>query len=110
MNYPIVSWGAQWYESNSQIEVLVDDLQEIDFHVESLVQGSVKTETISLDHLPKRAEYSTRLQIETLFLNEKTCKVTVKDAGFGEFFPATDFQEEKIIHLGGNDGKFSSLS
>ena len=51
-----------------------------------------------------------RLQIETLFLDEKTCKVTVRDAGFGEFFPATDFQEEKIIHLGGNDGKFSSLS
>lgn len=110
MNYPIVSWGAQWYESNSQIEVLVDDLQEIDFHVESLVQGNVKTETISLEHFPKRAEYSSRLQIETLFLDEKTCKVTVKDAGFGEFFPAADFQEEKIIHLGGNDGKFSSLS
>ena len=31
-------------------------------------------------------------------------------AGFGDFFPATDFREEKIIHLGGNDGKFNSLS
>ena len=51
-----------------------------------------------------------RLQIETLFLDEKTCKITVRDAGFGEFFQPTDFQEEKIIHLGGNDGKFNSLS
>ena len=26
-----------------------------------------------------------RLQIETLFLDEKTCKITVRDMGFGEF-------------------------
>ena len=51
-----------------------------------------------------------RLQIETLFLDEKTCKITVRDMGFGEFFLPTDFQEEKIIYLGGNDGKFGSLS
>ena len=51
-----------------------------------------------------------RLQIETLFLDEKTCKITVRDVGFGDFFLPTDFQEEKIIHLGGNDGKFISLS
>ena len=63
-----------------------------------------------MEKFPKRAEYSMRLQIETLFLDEKTCKITVRDAGFGEFFQPTDFQEEKIIHLGGNDGKFNSLS
>ncbi len=51
-----------------------------------------------------------RLQIETLLLDEKTCKITVRDVGFGEFFLPTDFHEEKIIHLGGNDGKFGSLS
>ena len=45
-----------------------------------------------------------------LFLDEKTCKITVRDVGFGDFFMATDFQAEKIIHLGGNDGKFNSLS
>ena len=47
---------------------------------------------------------------ETLFMDEKTCKIIVRDMGFGEFYPATDFQKEKIIHLGGNDGKFSSMS
>jgi hypothetical protein len=33
-----------------------------------------------------------------------------KDAGFGEFFPATDFMVEKVIHLGGSNGQFNSLS
>ena len=44
-----------------------------------------------------------------MFLNEKTCKISFQDIGFGEFFPATDFYEEKEIHLGGNDGQFNSL-
>ena len=108
--YPIVSWGDHWYESNNRWEVLLEDTQDIELHIESLVQGTLQTEFISLEKMPKRGEYSMRLQIETLFLDEKTCKVIVRDVGFGEFFPPTDFQEEKIIHLGGNDGKFNSLS
>ncbi len=108
--YPIVSWGAHWYESNNRWEVLLEDTEDIELHVESLVQGTMQTEVIPLGRLPKRGEYSMRLQIETSFLDEKTCKITVRDVGFGEFFPPTDFQEEKIIHLGGNDGKFNSLS
>lgn len=110
MWYPIVSWGAQWYECNNQWEVLVEDMDSIELHVESLVQGSLRNEVISLEKFPKRAEYSMRLQIETLLLDEKTCKITVRDVGFGEFFLPTDFHAEKIIHLGGNDGKFGSLS
>lgn len=110
MWYPIVSWGSQWYESNNQWEVLLENLDDIEFHIESLVQGTLRTEVISLEKFPKRAEYAMRLQIETLFLDEKTCRITVKDMGFGEFFLPTDFQEEIVIHLGGNDGKFGSLS
>ncbi len=110
MWYPIVSWGAQWYESDNQWEVLLEDVQDIELHIDSLVQGTMRTEVIPMKHFPERSEYSMRLMIETSFLDEKTCKVSVKDVGFGEFFASTDFYEEKIIHLGGNDGKFSSLS
>ncbi|HJB94182.1 MAG TPA: hypothetical protein H9765_00955, partial [Candidatus Mediterraneibacter intestinigallinarum] len=89
---------------------LCEDMDEIEFHIESLIQGNVRTEKISLAQLPKRSEYSVRLQLETLFLDNKTCRISVRDAGFGDFFPATDFHAEKTIHLGGNDGKFNSLS
>ena len=100
MWYPIVSWGNHWYESNNQWEVLMEDVEDIELRIESLVQGNVRTETLSLDGFPKRAEYSMRLQLETLFLDEKTCRISVRDAGFGDFFPATDFHAEKTIHLG----------
>ena len=108
--YPIVPWGSHWYEADGQWEVLLEDTSDIEIHVESLATGELEAETVSLAGLPERKDYSLRLSIETMFLDEKTCKITFKDAGFGEFFPATDFQVEKIIHLGGSDGQFNSLS
>ena len=53
MWYPIVSWGAHWYESNNQWEVILEDVEDIEFHIESLVQGNVRTEKISLGKFPE---------------------------------------------------------
>jgi len=110
MWYPIVSWGSYWYEASGQWNVLLKDVKDIELHIESLAGGDVRTETISLENFPKRVEYSMRIQIETMFLNRKTCKITVRDMGFGEFFSQSDFVEEKIIELGGSNGKLYSLS
>ena len=60
--------------------------------------------------LPNRRDYSLRIQIEVLFMDERTCRLTFKDVGFGEFFPSTGFQVEKTIHLGGINGQFNSMS
>lgn len=108
--YPIVEWGSHWYESDGQWEVLLEDTSDIEIHIESLVTGELQAETVSLAGLPKRNDYAVRLLIETIFLDERTCKIIMKDIGFGEFFPATDFQVEKTIHLGGSNGQFNSLS
>ena len=56
------------------------------------------------------ADYSLRLQIEVMFLDERTCRLRFKDVGFGEFYPASDFLVEKVLHLGGINGQFNSLS
>ena len=67
-------------------------------------------ETVSLVGLPERTDYSLRLQIEVMFLDERTCRLRFKDVGFGEFYPASDFFVEKELHLGGINGQFNSLS
>jgi hypothetical protein len=109
MAYPIVSWGSRWYESNNQWDVLLKEVKDIELHIESLLDGTFRTEIISLEGFPRRTEYSMRLQIETLFLNENTCKITMKDVGFGEFFAPTDFKVERIIQLGGADEQFNPM-
>lgn len=108
--YPVVQWGSHWYEADGQWDVLLEDTSDIEIHIESLFNGELQAETVSLAGLPERKDYALRLTIEVLFQDEKTCRITFKDAGFGEFFPATDFQAEKTIHLGGSNGQFNSLS
>ena len=78
--------------------------------VESLVDEEVQVEKVSLEGLPKRTDYSLRLQVEVMFLDERTCKLTFRDVGFGEFFTPTDFRVEKTIQLGGINGQFNSMS
>lgn len=108
--YPIVSWGEHWYEADGQWEVLLEDTSDIEILIESLVGDEMQVETVSLEGMPSRRDYSLRIQVEVLFLDENTCKLTFKDIGFGEFYPATDFQVEKVIHLGGTNGQFNSMS
>ncbi|MDE6939260.1 MAG: hypothetical protein K2P28_14000 [Lachnospiraceae bacterium] len=108
--YPIVSWGTHWYEADGQWEVILEDTSDIEIHVETLAGEELQVETVSLEGLPDRRDYSLRIQIEVLFLDERTCRLSFKDVGFGEFFPASGFHVEKTIHLGGINGQFNSMS
>ena len=108
--YPIVSWGTQWYDADGQWEVILEDTSDIEVHIETLAGEDLQVETVSLEGLPERRDYSLRLQIEVMFIDERTCKLIFKDVGFGEFYPASDFQVEKVLHLGGINGQFNSMS
>lgn len=108
--YPIVAWGTHWYEADGEWEVLLEDASDIEIRVETLAGNEVQMERVSLSGLPSRRDYSLRLRIEVMFLDERTCKIIFRDAGFGEFFPATDFYAEKLLNLGGINGQFNSMS
>ncbi len=108
--YPLVTWGAHWYESDKEWEVLMENNEDIELYIDSLSTGKRRTETISLKGLPERSNYALRLRISTMFLNDKMCKITFEDVGFGEFFSPTGFSVEKMIELGGSNGQFNSLS
>ena len=84
--------------------------EDIELYIDSLSTGKRRTETISLKGLPERSNYALRLRISTMFLNDKMCKITFEDVGFGEFFSPTGFSVEKVIELGGSNGQFNSLS
>ena len=92
-------------------KIIVDGIIPLDIlKAETLAEDELRVETVSLEGLKPRTDYSLRLRIEVMFLDEKTCHLLFKDVGFGEFFPASDFQVEKVIHLGGSNGQFNSMS
>ena len=108
--YPLVAWGSHWYEADRQCEVLMEDTGDVEIHIESLVTGKLRVETVSFAGLPERKNYALRIRIRTMFTDERTCHILFEDIGFGEFFPPTGFSVEKVIELGGSNGQFSSLS
>ena len=108
--YPIVPWGRRWYEADAQCEVLLENTGDIEIHIESLLGAEMRVERIPLLGLPKRTNYTLRLQIKVMLIDEKRCRISLRDIGFGEFFPATDFCVEKDIQLGGSNEQFNSLS
>lgn len=108
--FPIVSWGSRWYEADTTFELLLESAEDIEIHIESLAGADMRVERVSLDGLPKRNNYTLRLQVKVMLVDEKLCRISFKDMGFGEFFTATDFYVEKEIHLGGSNEQFNSLS
>lgn len=108
--YPIVQWGTKWYENDKQFEILLEDTDDIEVHVESLTEHLAKTVKVSLENLPKREKYTLRLQVNVIFQDEHTCIITWKDVGFGNFFEPSGFHTQTVIKLGGRDGQFNSLS
>lgn len=108
--YPLVSWGMHWYESDNQIEVLLENNHDIEIHIDSLVTGKTRIEKVKMEEFPERSNYAVRVKINTWFISEKKCLVTFEDMGFGEFFPASGVKVEKMIELGGSNGQFNTLS
>lgn len=108
--YPLVTWGAHWYESDKEWEVLMENAEDVELYVDSLSTGKRSVEVVSLKGLQERSNYALRLRISTIFQDEKTCKIIFEDVGFGEFYPPSGFSVECVIELGGGNGKFNSLS
>jgi len=108
--YPVVPFGLHWYEADSQWEVLLEDVKELTVRIESLLDNKIQEEVITLEGIPRRGNYSLRMMIEIMFLDEGTCKIIIRDIGFGEFYKSTGFYIEKQLDLGGIHGQFNSMS
>ncbi len=108
--FPLVTWGNLWYECGNTWEILLEDTEDIELHIESLYRGKVQIEQISLEEVPERASYSIRLKIEVIPIEKDTFKIRFIDQGFGDFYPSSGYETETIIKLGGYYGQYHSLS
>lgn len=97
--YTLVNAGTLWYEANCQVQLIVDDMDEIVISVQDLYSKEVHNHSISLESLEKRPPKMTRIDLRITFDDPNTCVVTVKDMGFGEYFPSTNQVLEQTIML-----------
>lgn len=91
--------GTLWNEIDEKIDFILDDSNEITLYVKNIENGEVKTCLIPLEGLPKRPNKTTRIQVRLRFINKWAAVITVKDKGFGSFYPSSNRVWEKEISL-----------
>ena len=81
--------GDSWYEARTTLEFILDNQQYLEFMILPADPKRRKVVKLILEGFPERDDKTLRIQLQVTFLDENTMAVTVKDMGFGEFYPST---------------------
>lgn len=86
--YPLIEAGKNWYEIHTEIELILDDREDLEFLVTSM-EGTGKTRySMKLEGLPKRPNKTTRLRVCISYESPELCVIQAEDLGFGDLFPS----------------------
>lgn len=91
--------GAFWVEATNSVEVILDAEDEIEIITRNMVKHEEKRQMITLDGLRSAPNKTIRVQIKSSFMDKNSCVITVKDMGFGEFYPTSNRIWEKVLQL-----------
>ena len=98
-DYMLISAGINWYEAQCSCEILLKEGKELVLYARSLRGGDASSFSIKLDGLPDRPPKTTRLRLRLEFESATTCRVRIKDLGFGEFFPSSGLTWESVLNM-----------
>ena len=98
-DYMLISAGLNWYEAQCSCEILLKEGKELVLYARSLRGGDASSFSIKLDGLPDRPPKTTRLRLQLEFESATTCRVRIKDLGFGEFFPSSGLTWESVLNM-----------
>ena len=92
--------GTLWYLVDEEVDVIPDGDNEISLTVKNIFNQSEKQFLIDLEPVQTRVDKHCRLGMRIRFASPQTCVVTIKDKGFGEFFPTSNRIWEKSFEIG----------
>jgi hypothetical protein len=93
--------GTNWYEARSNVDLIVDDLDEIVLFASTVGAPLPQKFTVPLGQLPARPNRTTRIGLSLVFSSEKDFTVRVVDKGFGDLFPASGTVIRRDFYLMG---------
>ena len=89
VNYPLARLGTSWWQVNESITVILDDTNELELTISNLLKREPVKEVFRIDGLMERENKTIRLSIQLHYVDRETAVLTVRDTGFGEFYPTT---------------------
>lgn len=86
----LVKGTKPWYNAKNTLDFILDDCNNITLYLKDRLKYQVREETIILTDIPIRPNKTTRVELQACFLNKGTVKITIKDKGFGVFYPSSN--------------------
>ena len=91
--------GTPWYMVDREISLIPEGDSEITLTAKNIFDQREKQFILDLDPVEGRLDRHCRLGMRVRFESPKRCIVTLKDGGFGEFFPTSNRIWEKTVEL-----------
>lgn len=91
--------GTPWYLVDEEVDIIPDGDNEILLMVRNVFHQGEKQFLLDLEPVLTRVDRHCRIGMRIRFSSPDTCVVTLKDKGFGEFFPTSHRIWEKSFKL-----------
>lgn len=91
--------GTPWYQIDYELDLIPDGDSELELQVRSVLTKEKTTHCIPMEGIPGRTERMARIGLQLRFAGKDKCIVTIRDKGFGEFFPSSYRIWEETIML-----------
>lgn len=95
----LVRAGTPWKEIDVSLDIIPDSEEEIQISTQNVLKRVTKAHLLSMEGFKGRPNKMTRFTIRIRFADVKTCIITLKDNGFGEFCPSSNRIWERHINL-----------
>lgn len=97
--YAIMDAGVNWFEARKEFDVILEEGNVLSVILTPLNGKEPREINMVLDGLPERPKRTARLEIAVEMAAETQVKITVRDRGFGELFPASGGEWMKLFEI-----------
>ena len=91
--------GEVWKHFSNSIDVILDEEEEIEIIIRNALTNKETKQMIVLEGILSEPYKCTRIRIRVQLRSQKLCVITVKDLGFGEFYPTSNRVWEQSVPL-----------
>ena len=103
MEFPVLNAGDPVFSSDMELRILPESGEDLEFLVEPVSTRKKKLVKVPVPSLPEREEKTSYLDVSLRFPDEDSMHVRLKDAGFGELFPAGNASSEAEFSFSSQD-------
>lgn len=95
----LVRAGTPWHQIDHEIDLIPDGDRELELNVKNMRTKDKTKQCIPMEGIPGRTDRRARIGLQLRFAGKEKCIVTVRDKGFGDFYPSSCRIWEKTITI-----------